>query len=120
MGPGVPVREPLQFVPRAGGLRRNLDGTFPRMPRPQYSPGHGASDAESGRLTSSWWDTRLGRGDPRPGRFGPGRDSQHANRENRATHGPQVQAVRGHQGLAEAASIVAGHGNTVGYELFPS
>ena len=42
------------------------------------------------------------------------RDSQHAKAENRATHGPQVQAGRGHRRLAEAANIVAGHGNTGG------
>jgi hypothetical protein len=56
----------------------------------------------------------VGRGDPRPGCFGPVRDSQRVNRENRATYGPQDQAGRGHQRLVEAANIVAGHGNTVG------
>jgi hypothetical protein len=40
--------------------------------------------------------------------------AQRANRENRATHGPQDQAAGGHQRLAEAANIVAGHGNTRG------
>src|SRR5665811_1118025 len=57
-----------------------------------------------------------------PNRTAPAsaRRSQRANRENRATHGPQDQAGRGPQGLAEAANIVAGRENTGGYELFPS
>jgi len=39
---------------------------------------------------------------------------------DRATHGPQAQAGRGHQRSAEAANSVAGQENTVAYELFPS
>src|SRR5450759_3129920 len=37
----VPHGEPPRFVPRQAVFRRKLDGTFPRMPRPQYSPGRG-------------------------------------------------------------------------------
>ena len=50
-----------------------------------------------------------------PNRTAPAsaRRSRRANRENRATHGPQDQAGRGHQRLVEAANTVAGQENTV-------
>ena len=96
----LPITNPRSSsVPRASRLRRNLDGTSPRLARPAVITGTRASNGERGRLTSC---------------FGPVRDSQRVNQENRATHGPQVQAGRSHRRLVEAANIVAGHGNTGG------
>jgi hypothetical protein len=42
------------------------------------------------------------------------------DRGNRATHGPQDQAGRGHWGLAETANTVAGQEKKGVQELFPS
>src|SRR5450631_1761249 len=48
----IPIAKPLGFVPRAGGRRRNLHGTFPRMPHAVFT-GTRASKGENARLTSS-------------------------------------------------------------------
>jgi hypothetical protein len=54
----VPIAKPLGFVPRAGDRRRNLHGTFPRMPRTQYSPGHGRQTERVAVSHPRKWDTR--------------------------------------------------------------
>jgi len=93
-------------------FRRNLDGTFPVCP-PAVFTGTRASNGECPcHSLVVGHSARSRRSSAR--QFRPARDSQRANRENRATHGPQDQADRGHQRLAEAANILAGHGNTGG------
>ena len=132
-------RTTLRSVP-AGGLLAEPDVPFFHVrPRPQDSPGKGRQTRECpssilgsrtlrsvaailGQASGVAGFGGIGPGVRTPGSMSlpdrtapasapwPGR----ANRENRATHGPQDQAARGHQGLVEAAKTVAGQGNKVG------
>jgi hypothetical protein len=142
---GPSVREPLRFVPGRRSSGGPWTDRFHACPARRIHRVRGVKRRQCpshilGSGTLRWVTAILsqvsgvaGLGSVGAGVWSPGptflpnrtapasaRRSQRANRENRATHGPQDQAGRGPQRLAEAANTVAGRENTGGYELFPS
>jgi len=100
--------------PWASGHQVETWTDVPTYSQPAVFTGTGASNGEVPVSRPRSWDTRLGRGDPEPGSSGQSAVLTTRSERIGPHTGHKFRLAGGHQRLAEAANIVAGHGNTEG------